>query len=171
MPVVLQNRQRVVALDRVWLRRTAEAVLSAARADNAELSLVLVSDRRMRTLNRRYRKKDGATDVLAFPLTLTLSGAPIAPPIAMGHGRGKGEGRKPPMLLGDVVISVPTARRQAAEFGHGLREELRHLLVHAVLHLMGYDHERGPRDAALMARKEQAILKVLGGRVRVGVQE
>jgi len=161
VPVVLQDRQRVVALDRVWLRRTAEAVLSAARADNAELSLVLVSDRRMRALNRRYRKKDGATDVLAFPLTPTLSPA----------GRGKGEGRKPPMLLGDVVISVPTARRQAAELGHGLREELRHLLVHAVLHLMGYDHERGPRDAALMARKEQAILKALGGRVRVGVQE
>ncbi len=75
------------------------------------------------------------------------------------------------MLLGDVVISVPTARRQAAELGHGLREELRRLLVHAVLHLMGYDHERGPRDAALMARKEQAILKALGGGVRVGVQE
>jgi len=166
VPVVLQNRQRVVALDRVWLRRTAEAVLSAARADDAELSLVLVSDRRMRALNRRYRKKDRPTDVLAFPLTPSYT----LPP----RGGGKGEGTRPsspPMLLGDVVISVPTARRQAAELGHGLREELRRLLVHAVLHLMGYDHERGPRDAALMARKEQAILKALGGRVRVGVQE
>ncbi len=159
MPVVLQNRQRVVGLDRVWLRRTAEAVLSAVRADNAELSLMLVSDRRMRALNRRYRKKDRPTDVLAFPLTLSPA------------GRGWGAGRNPPMLLGDIVISVPTARRQAAELGHGLREELRHLLVHAVLHLMGYDHERGPRDAALMARKEQAILKALGGMVRVGLQE
>ena len=164
VPVVLQNRQRVVALDRVWLRRTAEAVLSAARADNAELSLVMVSDRRMRALNRRYRKKDRPTDVLAFPLTPTLSGAPIAPPIAMGHG-------SPPMLLGDVVISMETAKRQASEFGRSLRDEVARLLIHAVLHLIGYDHERGPRAAALMARKEQAILKALGGGARVGVQE
>ena len=184
MPVVLQNRQRVVALDRVWLRRTAEAVLSAARADNAELSLVLVSDRRMRALNRRYRKKDRPTDVLAFPLNERRSAEtprcltrPPRTPQDASKTRGQPQARPsdvgdgPPMLLGDVVISVPTARRQAAELGHGLREELRRLLVHAVLHLMGYDHERGPRDAALMARKEQAILKALGGRVRVGVQE
>ena len=147
MPVVLQNRQRVVAIDRAWLRRTAEAVLSAARADGAELSLVLVSDRRMRVLNRRYRKKDRPTDVLAFPL----------------HEKwGQATFRSlSPFLLGDVVISVPTARRQAAELGHGLREELRRLLVHGVLHLLSYDHERGPRDAALMARKEKAILKMI----------
>jgi rRNA maturation RNase YbeY len=61
-----------------------------------------------------------------------------------------------------VVISAPTAKRQAAELGHGLREELRRLLVHGVLHLLGYDHERGPRDAVLMARKEKAILKAIG---------
>jgi rRNA maturation RNase YbeY len=152
VPVVLQNRQRVVAIDRAWVRRTAEAVLSAARADGAELSLVLVSDRRMRALNRRYRKKDRPTDVLAFPLHEKW-----------GHEkRGQATFRTlSPFLLGDVVISVPTARRQATELGHGLREELRRLLVHGVLHLLGYDHERGPRDAALMARKEKAILKTI----------
>jgi len=147
VPVVLQNRQRVVAIDRAWLRRTAEAVLSAARADGAELSLVLVSDRRMRVLNRRYRKKDRPTDVLAFPLHEKWGQATF---LSLS-----------PFLLGDVVISVPTARRQAAELGYGLREELRRLLVHGVLHLLGYDHERGPRDAALMARKEKAILKMI----------
>ena len=172
MPVVLQNQQRVVALDRVWLRRTAEAVLSAARADDAELSLVLVSDRRMRALNRRYRKKDQPTDVLAFPL-LEPSGpsSKRRSPAPAASVAAKSRLSRVPIILGDVVISVPMAKRQAAELGHGLREELRRLLVHAVLHLMGYDHERGPRDAALMARKEQAILKALGGRVRVGVQE
>jgi len=148
VPVVLQNRQRVVAVDRAWLRRTAEDVLSAARADGAELSLVLVSDRRMRALNRRYRNKDQPTDVLAFPLQEKWGQATFR--------------TLSPFLLGDVVISIPTARRQAAEFGHGLREELRRLLVHGVLHLLGYDHERGPRDAALMARKEKAILETIG---------
>ena len=137
----------MVTIDRAWLRRTAEAVLSAARADNAELSLEVVSDQRMRALNRRYLSKDRATDVLAFPM--------------MKRGQicfSRGEINLPPLLLSDVVISAPTARRQAAELGHGLREELRRLLVHGVLHLLGYDHERGPRDAALMARKEKAIL-------------
>ncbi len=167
MPVVLQNRQRLVAIDRAWLRRTAEAILSAARADGAELSLVLVSDRRMRALNKRYRNKDRTTDVLAFPLTPSHpSGAPIALPTAMGReGEGVGGGAhhsSPTMLLGDVAISMETARRQASEFGHSLRDEVARLLVHGVLHLLGYDHERGPRDAALMARQEKAILKTIG---------
>jgi len=179
VPVVLQNRQRVVAIDRAWLRRTADAVLSAARVEDAELSLVLVSDRRIRALNRRYRKKDRPTDVLAFPLqisplTLTLSlrgrgeKKVSSPPSGertkvRGCVEASSQHQKPPVLLGDVVISVPTARRHAADLGHGLREELQRLLVHGVLHLLGYDHERGPRDAALMARKERAILKAIGG--------
>src|SRR3989454_7796058 len=138
----------------------------------------------MRALNRRYRKKARPPALLAFPLNDPRSAEPsrclTRPPRTPQDASKTGGqpqalpsyvGDGPPMLLGDVVISVPTARRQAAELGHGLREELRRLLVHAVLHLMGYDHERGPRDAALMARKEQAILKALGGRVRVGVQE
>ncbi len=150
MPVVLQNRQRVVAIDWAWLRRTAEAILSAARADGTELSLVLVSDRRMRALNKRYRKKDRPTDVLAFPLHEKWGQATFLRKSSLS-----------PFLLGDVVIAAPTARRQAAALGHGLRVELRRLLVHGVLHLLGYDHERGPRDAALMARKEKAILKTV----------
>ena len=163
VPVVLQNRQRVVAIDRAWLSRTAAAILAAARADGAELSLVLVSDRRMRALNRRYRKKDRPTDVLAFPLTPSHPfGAPIALPTAMGRdGKGGARYSSPPMLLGDVVISMETAKRQTSEFGHGLRDEVARLLVHGVLHLLGYDHERGPRDAALMACKEQAILETI----------
>ena len=166
VPVVLQNRQRVVAIDRAWLSRTAAAILAAARADGAELSLVLVSDRRMRALNRRYRKTDRPTDVLAFPLTPSHpSESPIALPTAMGReGKGVGVGARyssPPMLLGDVVISMETAKRQTSEFGHSLRDEVTRLLVHGVLHLLGYDHERGPRDAALMARKEQAILETI----------
>jgi len=181
LPVRLQNRQRAVAINGARLRRTASAVLSAVRNENTELSLLLVSDRRMRALNRRYRKKDRPTDVLAFPLTPPHpshpegegvgGGAPSlqgrgkekisSPPL---RGRGVGEGEKPPVLLGDVVISMQTARRQAAELGHGLFDEVVRLLVHGVLHLLGYDHERSLRDAARMARKERAILR----RIRQG---
>ncbi len=139
----MQNYQRAVAIDQKWLGRTAEAVLSAARAETAELSILLVSDRRMRALNRRYRKKDRATDVLAFPLREAR------------FSRFRGA------LLGDVVISVQVAKRQAKEFGHGLRDEIERLLVHGILHLLGYDHERNAPDAAVMARKERAILRAI----------
>ena len=199
MPVLLQNRQRAVAVSRAWLERTAEAVLAAAGAQSAELSLALVSDRRMRSLNQRYRKKDRTTDVLAFPLlgyplTLTLSltrcnqgatGTPgrgeekrrvrvlrkstevsNIPPPTEGEGQGEGDSLRMPMLLGDVVISMETAKRQASEFGHSLRDEVSRLLVHGVLHLLGYDHERSERDAALMARKEKAMLKAISGQLR-----
>ncbi|TAL10294.1 MAG: rRNA maturation RNase YbeY [Nitrospirae bacterium] len=149
VPVLLQNRQRAVAVDRAWLGRTAGAVLAAARAEAAELSLVLVSDRRMRALNQRYRNKDRSTDVLAFPMHAERGQIYFSP-------------RKinlSPVLLGDVVISMPTAKRQAAALGHGLRAEITRLLVHGVLHLLGYDHERSARDASVMARKERAILR------------
>lgn len=120
----------------------------AARAEGEELSLVLVADQRMRTLNRRYRKKDRTTDVLAFPLQrVPLTLTPF-----------------PPALLGDVVISMETAKRQAASRGHSLRDELTRLLIHGVLHLMGYDHERSERDATIMARKERAVLRAIRGR-------
>ena len=167
MPVLLQNRQRAVAVNCAWLGRTAEAVLSAVHAGAAELSLVLVSDRRMRTLNQRYRKKDRPTDVLAFPMyeswppkrrsvasaasVAARSGYPLPPMQRVMSG----------VLIGDVVISMPTAKRQAAALGHSLREEMARLLVHGVLHLLGYDHERSTRDALLMARKEQAVLRAV----------
>lgn len=160
MPVLLQNRQRAVAVNCAWLGRTARAVLAAARVGAAELSLVLVSDRRMRTLNRRYRKKDRTTDVLAFPMheiwpPKRRSPAPAASVAA------KSRLSRVPMALGDVVISMPTAKRQAAEMGHSLRDEVARLLVHGVLHLLGYDHERSERDALLMARKEKAVLRAI----------
>jgi probable rRNA maturation factor len=143
VPVILQNYQRAVAIDQKWLSRTAEAILSAARAETTELSVVLVSDRRMRALNHCYRKKDWSTDVLAFPLR---------------EGRFSRFGGA---LLGDVVISMQTAKRQAKEFGHSLREEIERLLVHGILHLLGYDHEQNVRAAAVMARRERAILRAI----------
>ena len=97
-----------------------------------ELSIAIVSDREMRALNRRWRRKDRATDVLSFPL------------------REKG-------LLGDVVISIDTARRQAREGGWPLSAELRRLLAHGILHCRGYDHG-GPAGARRMAAAERRLL-------------
>ena len=141
MAVYLRVRLRRLAKRQASLSQTAESILAAVGESRSELSLELVGDRRMRRLNRMYRKNDRTTDVLAFPMR---------------------ESHNPcPMLLGDVVISVPTARRQAKESGRSLGDELAALLVHGVLHLCGYDHERSPREAVRMRRRETAIIKLL----------
>jgi rRNA maturation RNase YbeY len=124
--------------------------LASVGESQAELSLELVGDRRMRRLNRTYRKKDRTTDVLAFPMR---------------------ESHNPcPMLLGDVVISVPTAIRQAKESGRSVGDELAALLVHGVLHLCGYDHERSAREAVRMRRRETAIVKMLNPMPRLVIR-
>lgn len=121
--------------------RAAQAVLRAVGEPRAELSLELVGDGRMRRLNQIYRGNNRTTDVLAFAMREAPSPC-----------------RR---LLGDIVISVPTAMRQAKEAGRSLNEELASLLVHGVLHLCGYDHEKSKREALRMKRREMAVLRSL----------
>ena len=104
--------------------------------------MLLVSDREMRRLNRRWRGRDRTTDVLAF-------------------AQREGADSAPDGLLGDVVISVDTARRQGAERGETLGREGERLLIHGLLHLLGYDHERSAADARRMQRRERALARVL----------
>jgi len=127
------------------LRRLARASLRHLGEPGSELSLALVGDDEMQRLNRGYRGKDRTTDVLAFALR-----------------EGEAAGLQEPGLLGDVVISVPTAQRQAAERGHALERELAELLVHGVLHLLGYDHERSPAEARRMFGKQREVLAAIG---------
>jgi rRNA maturation RNase YbeY len=142
VPVLVSMRgRRVPALAR-RLGRSARRLLVALRMPDAELSLLLVSDRVMHGLNRAWRRKDRPTDVLAF-------------------AQREGTSAPPADLLGDVVISVDTARRQAGDRGHSLATEGERLLVHGLLHLIGYDHERSAREARRMQRRERALLRVL----------
>lgn len=121
---------------------TARRLLAAANVPNGDLSLSLVDDSRIRELNRAYRGKDRATDVLSFPL-ISASDA------------------TPERLLGDVVISVETARRQAGEYGASLQRELYRLLIHGLLHLMGHDHVASSERLA-MRREERRLAKAIG---------
>ena len=105
----------------------------------AEVGCLLVTDRRIRALNRRYRGEDHPTDVLAFP-----QGEGGGPP---GH----------PGLLGDVVISVETAARQAARAGNSLEREAALLLIHGILHLLGYDHAEPEEERRMQAREEELL--------------
>lgn len=113
-------------------------MLEAIELGDYELSVVLTGDERIHALNRAYRKKDKPTDVLAF---------------AQREGpHGERAGR----LLGDVVVSVPTARRQAAEASRDVLSEVLWLLAHGLLHLVGWDHDTPARDKKM--RKETARL-------------
>ena len=111
----------------------ATALLTAAQLDGVQLSLTLCDDAFIHALNREYRSVDRPTDVLSFPLDDDV-------------------------LLGDVVISLDTAAAQAAQRGH----ELRVLLVHGLLHVLGYDHELGALEHSEMAEAEQRLLRRLG---------
>ena len=150
MPVTLSSRLRRRRLRLSRLQSLAERILRAAGAARAELSLLLVGDRSMRRLNCLYRHKDRTTDVLAFPMR-------HARPHLTPHAS-----RFTSSMLGDVVISLPQAARQAARAGHALERELTVLVIHGLLHLLGYDHERSAREAQRMQRKERAILRAIG---------
>ena len=120
--------------------------------NDAEVSVLLVDDSTIRELNSEYRGKDYATDVLSFPLEEeTLEGEE---PIVIG---GPAE-----RMLGDIVISVETAQKQAAEYGHSVERELAFLTVHGLLHLLGHDHEQGEEAEKVMRSEEKRILEALG---------
>lgn len=121
------------------------AALLAARSPQTEVTLVLTGDQELRRLNRRFASLDQPTDVLSFDSGEAASGK-----------RGR--------YLGDVVISVPRARRQARSSGHPLGTELSLLAVHGVLHLLGYDHAR-PADRRRMSRLHARALGQLGLRL------
>jgi len=140
-----------------WLRHVAPA---AARGT---VSIALVSDARMRALNKQYRRKDYATDVLSFP-TGYLPPSARRPPSKKNSAISASSAVK--SHLGDIAIARGVARRQAREAGHSELDELRLLALHGLLHLLGYDHER---DSGRMRRVE-ARLRRKGG-LRAGLIE
>jgi len=125
------------------VRRRAQGFLRALELGGCELSVSLVGDRAIRRLNRTWRKKDQATDVLSFPAGETPQGAP---------------GPRP---LGDVIISLDTAARRAREESRPLEAEVARYLAHGLLHLLGHDHQR-PKDARRMAAQEARLLRARG---------
>ena len=128
-----------------WLEKAAPATA------RGEVTVALVSDARMRTLNRSYRNKDYATDVLSFPATTDAmpSRTTVATAPAVGAAR----------YLGDIVIASGVAQRQADEVGHPVSTELKVLALHGLLHLLGYDHET---DSGEMGRVEARLRKKAG---------
>jgi probable rRNA maturation factor len=136
-----------------WLESMARRVLAAEKvADEAELSLVITGQEKIRQLNRDYRSLDEPTDVLAFASGEQAAGAPafVPPPDGVLH-------------LGEVIISYPQAQLQAAEHGHTVNKELSILLIHGLLHLLGYDHETDAEEAGMQVREKELLSLIEGG--------
>lgn len=117
--------------------------MDALGFQNPELSILLLDDRRIAVLNRQYLNRTGPTDVISFPMA-----ALRFPQIQ-------------PSLLGDIVISVETAERQARAQSAPLEDELARLMIHGILHLIGYDHEASPQAARTMRAAEKRIIALL----------
>ena len=145
MPVHMQSQVRRFMFDQVYLKHSARTILADIGEPSAELGILLVGNQRMRSLNRRYRGKNRTTDVLAFAVRDAMVQSPCLTP----------------NMLGDVVIAVPEAARQAKQGQRSLDEELMVLLIHGILHLCGYDHEGSEKEARRMRRRERMILRSL----------
>jgi probable rRNA maturation factor len=133
------------AVDLDAVEALVRAVLKAEGVLDGELGVRFVGERRMRALNREYRAEDSVTDVLAFPLEDDDD-----------RVRGGGEAGAPPRMFGDVIVCMLRAERQAGAAGLPLAVELALVLVHGVLHLLGYDHEI---DAGAMAQRQAEVLE------------
>jgi len=143
MKVLIEGTKSLRGVNRREIRKAAKTVLRLLNLDGAELSILLVGDEEMRGINAEYRGKDRPTDVISF---------------AMSDGEFPGLNKD---ILGDVVISLDTARRQAVERGVSIRQEVDFLLIHGILHLNGYDHERGEPERLKMEKKERDLIKEL----------
>ena len=144
MEVLIEDRQETQKLSKGDIRTTARRVLSALGYPDAQLSVLIVSDDQIAELNETYLNHTGPTNVISFP---------------MQEGPFAGI---TPDLLGDVVISADTAHREAVDAGMPTMERFNQLLVHGILHLVGYDHVNSEAEAAVMERKSKELMEMIG---------
>jgi probable rRNA maturation factor len=149
--IYYRNDVRRSGVDGRALRATAKKLLAATGEAGSSLSLTLVDDAAIQELNRDHRRKDRPTDVLSFPLLSFETPGSRAPQDDTGVER----------MIGDVVISVDTAKRQAADYDAPLQRELERLLIHGILHVLGHDHMEA-HERAVMEAEERRLASVVG---------
>jgi probable rRNA maturation factor len=143
--IYFHNAVKNSGVDTRRLKSVAKALLREVDEADSALSISLVDDAEIRELNREHRGKDKPTDVLSFPLYEAGEDTP-------------GDGER---LLGDVVISIDTARRQASDYDAPLQNEMYRLLIHGILHVLGHDHEE-PAERAAMETEERRLAAAIG---------
>ncbi len=150
--VIIADEQRAAKLPRgarMLIRRCCNAVLLSENfKGSAEIGVTIVDDEAIHQLNLKHRNMDKPTDVLSFPLGIDGE-----------YDINQDTGAQ---MLGDIVISIEHAIKQAELYGHSLEREIAYLTVHSMLHLLGYDHEPGGMALVHMREKEEAVLTQLG---------
>lgn len=150
--VIIVNRQKEVKIPtgiRMLIRRCCNAVLKLEKFQgSAEVSVTMVDNSYIQSLNKQYRNKDVPTDVLSFP---------------MGKdGKYEVDPETNAQILGDIVISMEKVMEQCKIYGHTMRREVAYLVAHGLLHLLGYDHEKGGIEKMHMREREEIVLGLLG---------
>jgi len=140
MTICIHNRQRAVAIHTAAVKKQVLQIMAYLGCPEQELSVVFGSDRLLQELNRTYRHKNRPTNVLAFPQSSTYAGEPVS------------------AMLGDVLVSLPTAAREARDLNQALEERVVYLLLHGILHLLGYEHEGSAAQRRRMEAREQEVL-------------
>jgi probable rRNA maturation factor len=131
-----------------WLQRVVDnSLLAENMPPHVEISLVVTGQERMQELNRQYRGQDRPTDVLSFAMSESSEDEPaafIGPPDGLLH-------------LGEIIVSYPQSVIQAQEHGHSIKKEMAILIIHGVLHILGYDHEKPDMEAKMLAREKDIL--------------
>jgi probable rRNA maturation factor len=143
MEILIEDRQVRHKIARKKIKRKARTILSALGCPDGELSILIVDDSEIARLNKEYLGRSGPTNVIAFPMQQGQ----------FGHIN--------PNLLGDVVISLDTTAREANDADIAVERRFEQLLIHGILHLLGFDHEASPEQAETMMRKEEELLRLL----------
>jgi len=143
MGILIDDRQKRHKISETTLQKKAQAILNALGSPEGELSILLVDDSEIKTLNKDYLNRSGPTNVISFP---------------MKEGDFSDIN---PQILGDVVISMETAGREALQSGISTEERFAQLLIHGILHLFGFDHEKSEQDARKMEKKTNKLLKLI----------
>jgi len=143
MEVLIDNRQKKYKISRTTVQQKTTDILNALDYHDAELSILIVDDPQIAILNKKYLRRNGPTNVIAFPM------------------RTEQFSNINPELLGDVVISIETAEKEGKSIGISMEERFTQLLVHGILHLLGYDHEKSKQEADKMEKKSEEILKLI----------
>jgi len=161
MKVLIKNQQKLIKINQQKIKRDSAALLRLLGLKDAELSILLVNDRQMKELNHKYRGIDRTTDVLSFPQHSAKVPKCQSAKANEKKVYGLWDYGTKELLLGDVVINLQAGKRQAPEHRLSFNEELRLLLVHGILHLIGYDHERSKYAERKMRIKERELLEYM----------
>lgn len=150
--VIIENRQKTVKVPsgiRLLMRRCCNAVLTLEEfEDPAEVYIIMVDNQQIQEINREHRNIDSVTDVLSFPLG--------------ENGQYDTNPETGAKMLGEIMLSIERAGEQAETYGHSLQREVGYLVVHSMLHLLGYDHVGGGLEAVQMREKEEAVMAMMG---------